>query len=165
MWQKEQAVSISTRNGWFWIEFQNLARVNLTHTFRNLTFRTTVSIIFWVMDQGHHKWLPDRTHIQCAGRTSVAQLHDRSPVCYAEHTPTRRCMCVIKKLINRVVETCPFVGPIRYHIYSMWLVFSNTWPQLPHTAALSTFINTDGVSFPVMIQHMTPSIILIVIAE
>jgi hypothetical protein len=29
----------------------------------------------------------------------------------------------------------------------------------------STFINTDGVTFLVMILHMTPSIILIVITE
>jgi hypothetical protein len=48
------------------------------------------------MDQGHHKRLQDRTHIQCAGRTSVARLHDPTPVCYAEHTPTRRCVCVTK---------------------------------------------------------------------
>jgi hypothetical protein len=52
-----------------------------------------------------------------------------------------------------------------YHIYGMWLVLSNTWPQLPYTATLSTFINIDGVTFQVMILHMTPSIILIVIAE
>jgi hypothetical protein len=48
------------------------------------------------MDQGHHKRLQDRMHIQCAGRTSVARLHDRTPVCYAEHTPTRRCVCITK---------------------------------------------------------------------
>jgi hypothetical protein len=50
-------------------------------------------------------------------------------------------------------------------IHGMWLVLSNTWPQLPHILTLSTFIHTDGVTFQVMIPHMTLSIILIVIAE
>jgi hypothetical protein len=36
---------------------------------------------------------------------------------------------------------------------------------LPHTLTLSIFINTDGVTFRVMILYMTPSIIFIVIAE
>jgi hypothetical protein len=44
------------------------------------------------MDQGHLKRLQDRTHTNFAGRTSVARLHDRTPVFLAERTPTRRCM-------------------------------------------------------------------------
>jgi hypothetical protein len=40
------------------------------------------------MDQGHHKRLQDRTHTNCVGCTSVVRLHDRTPVCYAERTPT-----------------------------------------------------------------------------
>jgi hypothetical protein len=73
----------------------NLARVNLTHTLGTSKdhFKTTVSLIFRVMDQGHHKRLQDRTHTNCAGHTSVARLHDRTPVCFAERTPTRRCVC------------------------------------------------------------------------
>jgi hypothetical protein len=35
----------------------------------------------------------DHTHIKCAGRTSVARLHDRTPVRYAERTPARWCVC------------------------------------------------------------------------
>jgi hypothetical protein len=62
------------------------------------------------MDQGHHKRLQDRTHTNCAGHTSVARLHDRTPVCYAERTPTHRCLCTTEIKINRVVETCPFAG-------------------------------------------------------
>jgi hypothetical protein len=56
----------------------NLARVNLTHTLGTSKDRSeaTVSLIFRVMDQGHHKRLQDRTHTICAGYTSVARLHD-----------------------------------------------------------------------------------------
>jgi hypothetical protein len=52
----------------------------------------TVSLILWVMDQGHHKRLQDHTHTNCVGHASVARLHDRIPVCHAERTPTRRCV-------------------------------------------------------------------------
>jgi hypothetical protein len=34
----------------------------------------TVSLIFRVIDQGHHKRLQDRTNTNCAGHTSVARL-------------------------------------------------------------------------------------------
>jgi hypothetical protein len=54
------------------------------------------------MDQGHHKRLQDRTHIQYAGRTSTARLYNRTPVCYAEHTPTRWCVCTTKTKIQGV---------------------------------------------------------------
>jgi hypothetical protein len=70
-----------------------------------------------------------------------------------------------------VVEKCPFAGPFRYYAYrftifpGMWLVFSNAKPPLPHTATLSTFVNTDRVNLQVMILHMTLSIILKVIVE
>jgi hypothetical protein len=76
----------------------NLARVNLTHTLGTSKdgSEATVFLIFRVMDQGHHKRLQDRTHTNCAGRTSIARLHDRTPVCYAERTPTRRCVCTIE---------------------------------------------------------------------
>jgi hypothetical protein len=72
----------------------NLARVNLTHMLGTSKDHSeaTVSLVFRVMDQGHHKRLQDRTHTNCAGHTSVARLHDRTPVCLAERTPTRRCV-------------------------------------------------------------------------
>jgi hypothetical protein len=72
----------------------NLARINLTHTLGTSKDRpeATFSLIFRVMNQGHHKQLQDRTHTNCAGRTSVARLHDRTPVCLAERIPTRRCV-------------------------------------------------------------------------
>jgi hypothetical protein len=47
----------------------------------------TVSLIFRVMDQGHHKQLQDRMHTNYAGHTSVARLHDRTAVCLAEAVP------------------------------------------------------------------------------
>jgi hypothetical protein len=31
-----------------------------------------------------------------------------------------------------------------YHIYGMWLVLSNAWPPLPHTAALSIWSTQTG---------------------
>jgi hypothetical protein len=51
------------------------------------------------MDQGHHKRLQDRTHTNCAGHMSVARLHDRTPVYYAERTPTHRCVCTTETKI------------------------------------------------------------------
>jgi hypothetical protein len=65
------------RSGQFWIEF-NLARVNLTHTLGTSNDRSeaTISLIFRVVDQGHHKRLQDRTHTNYAGHTSVARLYD-----------------------------------------------------------------------------------------
>jgi hypothetical protein len=79
----------------------NLARVNPTHTLGMSKDRSeaTVSLIFRVMDQGHHKRLQDRTHTNCAGHTSVARLHDCTPVCYAERTPTRWCVCTTETKI------------------------------------------------------------------
>jgi hypothetical protein len=72
----------------------NLARVNLTHTLGTSKDRSkaTISLIFRVMDQGHHKRLQDRTHTNCAGHAFVARLHDRTPVCLVERTPTRWCV-------------------------------------------------------------------------
>jgi hypothetical protein len=69
-------------------------KVNLTRTFGTSKdcSEATVSLIFRVMDQGHHKRLQDRTHTNSAGHTSVARLNDRTPICYAERTPTRRCV-------------------------------------------------------------------------
>jgi hypothetical protein len=77
-------------------------QVILTHTLGNFPFRATIPLIFRGMDQGHHKRLQDHTHIQCAGRTSTARLYDRTPVCYAERTPTRRCVCATKTKIRVV---------------------------------------------------------------
>jgi hypothetical protein len=45
------------------------------------------------MDQGHNKRLQDRMHTNYVGHTSVARLYDCTLVCYAERTPTRRCVC------------------------------------------------------------------------
>jgi hypothetical protein len=43
--------------------------------------------------------MQDRTHTNCAGHTSVARLHDRTPICYAERTPTHQCMCTTETKI------------------------------------------------------------------
>jgi hypothetical protein len=67
------------------------------------------------VEQCHHKRLQDHTHIQGAGHTSVARLHDRIPVCSAERTPT---VGVCKhKLKVEWWETSPLAWPITaYHI-------------------------------------------------
>jgi hypothetical protein len=39
-------------------------------------------------------------HIQCAGRTSVARLHDRTPIDCAERIPARRCVCEINQITS-----------------------------------------------------------------
>jgi hypothetical protein len=64
----------------------------LTHTLGNFPFRTTIPLIFRVVDQRHHKRLQDHMHIQYAGRTSTARQYNRTLVCYAERTPTRWCV-------------------------------------------------------------------------
>jgi hypothetical protein len=48
----------------------------------------TVCLSFRLVDQIHHKRLQDHTHIQCAGRTSIVRLHDRTPGCPATRIPT-----------------------------------------------------------------------------
>jgi hypothetical protein len=170
MWQREQAVSISARNGRFWIKFHNLARVNLTHTLGTSNDLRS-NFLNFIPTRGSgppHATVGPYAH-KCAGRTSVVWLHDRTPIHCAEHTPARWCMCEKPNYEWWEGMSTPradwLLGLPLTIIYGMWLVVSNTWPQLPHTATLSTFIHTDGVTFQVMIPHMTPSIILIVIAE
>jgi hypothetical protein len=70
----------------------SIARVNLTHTLGTFRDRSeaTICLSFRLVDQIHHKRLQDHTHIQCAGRTSVERLHDRTPGCPATRIPTRR---------------------------------------------------------------------------
>jgi hypothetical protein len=119
-----------------------------THTLGNFPFRATIPLIFRGVDQGHHKRLQDRTHIQCAGHTSTAWLYDCTPICYAECTPTCWCMCATKTII-RVVGYVHLPGQsgtrlTAYHMYGMWLVLSYTWPPLPHTAALSNWSTQMG---------------------
>jgi hypothetical protein len=60
----------------------------------------------------------DHTHIKCAGRTSVARLHDRTPVRYAERTPARRCVFE-KPRADRLLGL-----PLTI-FRGMWLVLSN----------------------------------------
>jgi hypothetical protein len=114
----------------------------------NFPFRATIPLIFRVVDQRHHKRLQDHTHIQCAERTSIAWLYDRTPVCYAECTPTHRCVCTWTKTSSGggYVHLPGQLGTrlTAYHIYGMWLVLSNTWPPLPHTTALSNWSTQTG---------------------
>jgi hypothetical protein len=53
-------------------------------------------------------------------------------------------------------------------LYHISRYVASTFKRLATTTThcdLNNFINTDGVTFQVMVLHMTPSIILIVIAE
>ena len=46
MWQRYQAVSISARNGRFWIKIFNLARINLAHMLGALTSHSQATVCF-----------------------------------------------------------------------------------------------------------------------
>jgi hypothetical protein len=50
--------------------------------------------------------------MQCAGRTSVARLYDRTPIRCAERTPARQCVC--EKPKYEWWGVCPLLGPIGY---------------------------------------------------
>jgi hypothetical protein len=65
---------------------------------------------------------------QCAGRTSVARLHDRTPFRCAERTPARRCMWKTKLRVVGGVSTPRadrLLGLPLTIFHSMWLVLSN----------------------------------------
>jgi hypothetical protein len=67
--------SLNLREKWTILnQISNLTRVNLTHTLGTSNDRSeaTVCLSFRFVDQCHHKRLLDHTHIQYAGRTSVA---------------------------------------------------------------------------------------------
>jgi hypothetical protein len=92
-----------------------------THTLGTPTGRSeaTVCLSFWVVEQGHHKRLWDRTHTNCAGHTSVARLHDRTPVRSAKRTPARRCVRKTKLRVVGGMSTCRadrLLGLPLYHI-------------------------------------------------
>jgi hypothetical protein len=160
MWQKEQAVPISARNGRFWIEFHNLARDPNSHV-QKLNFLNNHSHHI----SGYGSGPPQATvgpYAHLMYRTYVYSATTWPYSCPLCGTYSRTLVRACNK--NQSIEWwrqvhLPGKSSNRlttYHIYGMWLVLSNTWPQLPHTATLSTFINTDRVTFPVMILHMTP---------
>jgi hypothetical protein len=96
-------------------------KVNLTHTLRTPIdySEATVCFSFRVVEQGHHKRLQDRTHTSCAGHTSVARLHDCTPVRCAERTPARRCVRKTKLRVVGGMSTCRadrLLGLPPYHI-------------------------------------------------
>jgi hypothetical protein len=65
---------------------------------------------------------------QCAGRTSVARLHDRTPVRYAERTPARRCVEKTKIRVLGGMSTLRadrLLGLPLTIFRGMWLVLSN----------------------------------------
>jgi hypothetical protein len=98
----------------------NLARVHLTHTLgtsRDCS-EATVCLTFRLMDQIHHKRLQDHTHIQCAGRMSVEQLHDRTLGCPATRIPTHCDLNQIHQHRRGIISTMiPHINPVR-HPYS-----------------------------------------------
>jgi hypothetical protein len=58
-------------------------------------------------------------HTNCAGRTPVARLHDRTPVRSAERTPARRCVRKTKLRVVGGMSTCRanwLLGLPLYHI-------------------------------------------------
>jgi hypothetical protein len=170
MWQKKQAPSISARNERFWIEFHNLARDPNSHAWN----------IQWLFRSNRLPFIP--THGSGPPQATVgpyAHPMCKTYICSATTWPYSCPLCgtysrtSVRVKNNQITSGGGYVHSsgrsvtrlAAYHIYGMWLVLSNTWPHLPHTTILSAFINTDGVTFQVMILHITPSIILIVIAE
>jgi hypothetical protein len=141
MWQKEYVVSISMRNGWFWIEFPNLARVNLTHTLgtSNDCSEATICLSFRLVEQGHHKWLYDRTHTNCAGHTSVALLHDRTPVRYAERTPACRCMRKTKLWVVGGMSTPRADWLLGLPLYHILRYVASTFKRIATTTTLRPY--------------------------
>jgi hypothetical protein len=67
-------------------------KVNLNHTLGTSKDHSeaTICLSFRLVDQIHHKRLQDHTQTQCAGRMSVARLHDHTPGCPTTRIPTRR---------------------------------------------------------------------------
>jgi hypothetical protein len=140
MWQKYQAVSISMRNGWFWIEFHNLAWDPNSHA-RKLDFPGNRSHLIPGRGSGPPQATAGPyTHSLCgmyAYNVTVWPYFRPLRGTYS-HTSVHVC----DKNQNSSGEVSPLAGPIRYrltayHIYGMWLVLSNTWPPLPHTTTLS----------------------------
>jgi hypothetical protein len=163
-----QAVSISVRNGWFWIEFHNLARDSNSHA-RKLSFLGN-----------HSPHIPGRgteppqasagpyAHSLC--RTYVYSATIRSYSCLLCRMYSHMSVRVCDKNQNSSGGVSPLAGQsgtrlTAYHIYGMWLVLSNTWPPLPHTATLSILNQHRWVPFQIMVLHIIPSVILIVIAK
>jgi hypothetical protein len=112
MWQKEQAVSISTRNGWFWIKFHNLARDPNSHiqklNFPNNRFHHIL---------GYGSGPPQATVGPYAHHVRDIPLqHDCMTILPStvQNVFPHVGACVQQKPINRVVKTSPFAGPIRY---------------------------------------------------
>jgi hypothetical protein len=109
----------------------NPCKVNLTHTLGTPIGHSeaTVCLSFRFVEQSHHKRLLDHTHIQCAGHTSVARLHDRIPVCFAECTPTvGACKHKNKSRVVGDESTCRadwLLGLPLTIFRGMWLVLSN----------------------------------------
>jgi hypothetical protein len=99
----------------------NLARVNLTHTLgtSNDCSEATVCLSFWLVEQGHHKWLSDHTHTNCARRMSVARLHDHTHVrlCETYAYSVRDCRTYSHPLRNVLPH---FSACVKNQITSCW---------------------------------------------
>jgi hypothetical protein len=90
-------------------------------------------------------------HIQCTGRTSVARLHDRTPVRCAERIPAHRCVCENKntsgggyvhssgRLVTRLTAY-----HISRHVAS---TFNRLTTATTHCDLIKICNNTDGVFY------------------
>jgi hypothetical protein len=118
---------------------------------------------------GHHKQLAGPyAHQLCRTYVCSATTWTRIPVCLAERTPTRRC---VRKTRLRVVEgmsTCRADWLLGLPLYHISRHVASTFKRLATITThfdLNTFIKTNRVNLQVMVQYMTLSIILIIIAE
>jgi hypothetical protein len=118
-------------------------KANLTHTLGTSTdsSKVTVYLSFRLMEQGHHKRLKDRTHTNCAGHTSVAWLHDHTPVCCAERSPTGRCVRKTKLQVVRGMSTPRADWLLGLPLYHISRPVASTFKRLATTITHCDLIN------------------------
>jgi hypothetical protein len=158
MWQKYQAVSIFTRNGRFWIKFHNLARDPNSHA-RKLNFSGNRSHLIPGRGSGPPQATAGPyTHSPCGTYAYRVTIWPYS--CLLRGTYSHTSVRVCDKNQNSTGGVSPLGNRLTaYHIYGMWLVLSNTWPPLPHTATLSNLNQYRRGILQVMISYITPSVI------
>jgi hypothetical protein len=170
MWQRDQAVSIFVRSGRFWIEFPTLQGKPKSHAWNTKgSFRSNRLPFIPTRGQVHHKRLQDHMHYQSAGHMSVARLQNLYSWLPLQHVFPHIESSNQKNQIHVVGGMSTpradwLLGLLltqnSRHVIS---TFKRLTPITTHCDLIKTFNNTDGVSFPSKIPHITPSVILIVV--
>jgi hypothetical protein len=80
-------------------------------------------------------------HTNCAGRTPVARLHDRTPVRSAERTPARRCVRETKLRVVGDMSTCRADWLLGLPLYHISRYVASTFKCLATTTTRCDLIN------------------------